>query len=132
MSQDITNHDKLLGRLVDKTEELNEVGRDLAKSALLSRAQRMALLIMAGVILMVCGLVIWQILELRTSSGYNRALLSTIEDCLNPTGNCYKQGRENQDNSIDLINRFTEAATVCGKLEVDEPSIRRCIQERTQ
>lgn len=120
----------LVGELTAKAEELKEIARDLAHSAILSRAQRTALLGLSVVV----GLMVIVLITIGLQNGENtdatRNAVNLIQDCLNPDGTCYKNARANQNSNTQLINRFTTAAAICAKTETTEVAIRSCIEEK--
>lgn len=74
---------------------------------------------------------------IRDTQVNNRTLLATIQDCTQPTGDCYRRGQQQTASAVSSINRVVILAAACASglpggltVEARQNAIQACVIDR--
>lgn len=70
--------------------------------------------------------------RLASVANSNQKILASIQSCVNPAGQCYKNGQEQQSKAVTLIGVLMVAAVDCANQHPNDiVSAKVCVSERT-
>lgn len=112
--------DAMIAGLAGAASDVAQVGRDLYKATVLSRTQRIALFT-----ILIMGFIMFGV-QVVTSQ-INRNTLKAVQDCTQPSGECYERNSKRTGEFIGQLLHRSEAANYCSPRSVGVAEYKRCL-----
>lgn len=115
-----------------KAQELKDAKRDAQRKRENSVAILVAIAICIPIVIML-GLLLQNLgiaRDARTSAAEAKRTADTIEDCIVPTGKCYKDGSKRTGGAVINLARINEAIAICERTTGTVQALEACITAR--
>ena len=119
-----------IDRLSHSADSLVVATKELRKAFAVSRWQKIVIGTMFLIITVLCCTVAFEFYQFQELSQNNRGILTTIKDCIDPAGECFKRSKDNQSLTVEQINKVTKVAAICSQVYNTENEISACIENR--
>lgn len=130
----IDMRDALIAGLAGAASELAEVGQELYRATVLSKAQRVVVGTTLAVMLAATAGLFYVAMELRDiaeasrqNSVVNRQNSELLVDCTVPGGECYERGQNRTGEAVAVIGRASVAAAYCAQRHEEIDQLEKCV-----